>query len=237
MQVVKWANLYETTLRVVEDIRFVMSHSAVPKYLCQRRRDLVRAWMRLLASVQGMNTLKRETSSHIEDENENVHLPFVLCHSISNILSLQVTGAFSASLNDDTSDETYFSMYKQDHEDQDSLRHAKVGRLSQESSVSSTTGKSAVDHEVKAADNFPVPSSALWLVYECLRSLESWLGLDNTLGPLSALSLKTSDGPDGSSNNFLVLKRTLSRFRRGRYIFKPTTSGSNCTNLIEVFTK
>ncbi|KAL1546338.1 RING-type E3 ubiquitin transferase [Salvia divinorum] len=215
----KWAHLYETTIRVVEDIRFVMSHSVVPKYLCQRRRDLVRVWMRLLASVQGMNTQKRETGSHVEDENENVHLPFVLCHSISSIHSLQVAGAFSVCVNDD--DKTFISMYKQHHEDQDSLRHAKVGRLSQESSVSSTLGKGAVDHEVKAADSFPVPSSALCLVYECLRSLESWLGLDNTLGPLSALSLKTSDG---SVNNILALKRTLSRFRRGRYIFKSSTS-------------
>ncbi|XP_042000555.1 E3 ubiquitin-protein ligase PRT6-like isoform X1 [Salvia splendens] len=215
----KWAHLYETTIRVVEDIRFVMSHSVVPNYLCQRRRDLVRVWMRLLASVQGMNTQKRETGSHVEDENENVHLPFALCHSISSILSLQVAGAFSVSVNDDN--KTFISMYKQHHEDQDSLRHAKVGRLSQESSVSSTTVKGAVGHEVKAIDSFPVPSSALWLVYECLRSLESWLGLDNTLGPLNALSLKTSDG---SGNNFLALKRTLSRFRRGRHIFKSSTS-------------
>lgn len=208
---------------MVEDIRFIMSHSAVPKYLCQRRRDLVRAWMKLLASVQWMNTQKRETGSHIEDENENVHLPFVLCHSISNILSLLVAGAFS----DDTGEETFCSTYKQDQEDQDSLRHAKVGRLSQESSVSSITGKSTLDNEAKAADSFPVPSSALWLVNECLRSIENWMGLDNTLGPLSALSLKTSDG----SSNLLSLTRTLSRFRRGRYIFKSSTaSDSKPTN-------
>ncbi|KAI3447694.1 hypothetical protein Pfo_004359 [Paulownia fortunei] len=223
LQVAKWAHLYETTLRVVEDIRFVLSHSAVPKYLCHRRRDLVRTWMKLLASVQGMNTQKRETGSHIEDENENVHLPFVLCHSISNILSLLVAGAFSVS-NDDTGEETFFSTYKLDCEDQDSLRHAKVGRLSQESSVNSIMGKSAVDHEAKAADSFPVPSSALWLINECLRSIENWLGLDNTLGPLSSLSLKTNDG---SGNNFLALKRTLSRFRRARYKFKSSTSSDN----------
>lgn len=213
----KWATLHEITLRVVEDIRFIMSHSAVPKYICQRRRDLVRAWMRLLASVQWMNTQKRETGSHIEDENEYVHLPFVLCHSISNILSLLVAGAFS----DDTAEETLCST---DQEDQDNLRHAKVGRLSQESSVSSITGKNTLDNEAKSGDSFPVPSSALWLVYECLRSIENWIGLDNTLGPLSALSLKISDG---SSTNFLALKRTLSRFRRGRYIFKSSTSDRN----------
>lgn len=224
LQVIKWANLYETTLRVVEDIRFVMSHSAVPKYLCHHRRDLVRMWMRLLSSVQGMNTQKRESGSHIEDENENAHLPFILCHSISIILSLLVAGAFSLSIHDDTSEEAFFSTYKLDCEDQGSLRHAKVGRLSQESSVSSATGKSALDHEAKAADSFPVPPSALWLVYECLRSIENWLGVDNTLGPLSALSLKTNDG---SGNNFLGLKRTLSRFRRGRYIFKSSTSSDS----------
>lgn len=235
LQVAKWAILSETTLRVVEDIRFVMSHSAVPKYLCQRRRDLVRAWMRLLASVQGMNTQKRETGSHIEDDSENVHWPFVLCQSISNILSLIVAGAFSVSINDDSGEETFLSTYKLDREDQDSLRHAKVGRLSQESSVSSITGKSSLDHEAKAAGNFPVPSSALWLVYECLRSIENWLGLDNTLGPLSALSLKTSEG---SGNNFLALKRTLSRFRRGRYIFKSSTSSDvKPTNLNEALNK
>ncbi|KAL8459253.1 hypothetical protein ACS0TY_036653 [Phlomoides rotata] len=153
-----------------------MSHSAVPEYICQRRRDLVRAWMRLLASVQGMNTQKRETGSRIEDDNDSVHLPFVLCHSMTNVLSLLVAGAFSVNVNDSTGEETLYSTYKQDQEDQGSLRHAKVGRLSQESSVCSISGKSALDHEAKAADSFPVPSSALWLVYECLRvlSLSDW---------------------------------------------------------------
>ncbi|KAL8466993.1 hypothetical protein ACS0TY_035900 [Phlomoides rotata] len=153
-----------------------MSHSAVPEYICQRRRDLVRAWMRLLASVQGMNTQKRETCSRIEDDNDSVHLPFVLCHSMTNVLSLLVAGAFSVNVNDSIGEETLCSTYKQDQEDQGSLRHAKVGRLSQESSVCSISGKSALDHEAKAADSFPVPSSALWLVYECLRvlSLSDW---------------------------------------------------------------
>ncbi|KAG8374331.1 hypothetical protein BUALT_Bualt11G0120600 [Buddleja alternifolia] len=224
LQVAKWANLYETTLRVVEDIRFVMSHSAVPKYLCRSRRELVRTWMKLLTSVQGMNTLKRETGSHIEDEIENVHLPFVLCHSVSNILSLLVTGAFSARSDDDTNEETAFGTYKLECDDQESLRHAKVGRLSQESSVSSITGKSALDHELKVPDSFPISSSGLWLIYECLRSMEHWLVLDNTVGPLSALTLKTSND---SSNNFVALKRTLSKLRRNRYISKLSSSSNS----------
>ncbi|KAI3474097.1 hypothetical protein Pfo_028885 [Paulownia fortunei] len=224
LQVAKWANLYETTLRVVEDIRFVMSHCTVTNYLCNSRRDLVRTWMRLLASVQGMNTQKRETGSQVEDENENVHLPFVLCHSISNILSLLVAGAFSMSSNEDTYEEAFFCTHKLECEDLDSLRHAKVGRLSQESSVSSNTGKSTLAHGAKAADGFSIPLSALWLVYECLRSMESWLVLDNTVGPLNALSLKTSNG---SGNNFLALKSALSKFRRGSYIFKSSTSSNS----------
>ncbi|CAA0842859.1 E3 ubiquitin-protein ligase PRT6 [Striga hermonthica] len=223
LQVTKWGNLYETTVRVVEDIRFVLSHSAVPKYLCLRRRDLVRSWLRLLAFVQGMNSLKREIGSHIEDENENVHLPFVLCHSIFNILNLLVAAAFSVATGDGTSVETVRA-YNLDSEEQDNRRHAKVGRLSQESSVSSITGKGTLDLKSQATDDsFPVPSLALWFIHECLRSIENWMELDNTLGLLSSFSQNTSDGP---GNNFLALKRTLSKFRKARLFKSPISSDS-----------
>ncbi|GER57266.1 E3 ubiquitin-protein ligase ubr1 [Striga asiatica] len=223
LQVTKWANLYETTLRVVEDIRFVLSHSAVPKYLCHQRRDLVRSWMGLLAFVQGMNTLKRETGSHIEDENENIHLPFVLCHSIFNILTLLVSAVFSVATGDLPSEEAVISANKLNSDDQDNRRHAKVGRLSQESSISSITGKGALDFEAKAADSFPVPSLARWFIYECLRAIDNWLRLDTTLGFLSAFCHKTIDG---SGNNFLALKRTLSKFRKARLFKSPGSPDS-----------
>ena len=90
-----WVGLYETTIRVIEDIRFVMSHVVVPKYVTNDQQDISRTWMRLLSFVQGMGPQKRETGQHIEDENENVHLPFILGHSIANIHSLLVDGAFS----------------------------------------------------------------------------------------------------------------------------------------------
>ncbi|CAA2964318.1 E3 ubiquitin- ligase PRT6-like isoform X1 [Olea europaea subsp. europaea] len=235
LQVAKWSNLYETTVRVVEHIRFVMSHSVVSKYLCHGGRDFVRTWMRLLGSVQGMNPHKRETGSHIEEENENIHLPFVLCHSISNILYLLVAGAFSMNSSEETNEDAFFSACKPEFEDQDRLRHAKVGRLSQDSSVGSVIGKNAFDHASKAADNIPIPSSALWLTFECLRAIENWLVTDNTVGPLSILSPKSSNG---SGNNFLALKRTLSKFRRGRPIFKSfTSSDSKLTVSSEVFSK
>ncbi|CAA0829795.1 E3 ubiquitin-protein ligase PRT6 [Striga hermonthica] len=223
LQVSKWANLYETTLRVVEDIRFVLSHSAVPKYLCHQRRDLVRSWMGLLAFVQGMNTLKRETGSHIEDENENIHLPFVLCHSIFNILTVLVSAVFSVAAGDLPCEETVINANKLDSGDQDNRRHAKVGRLSQESSISSITGKGALDLEAKATDSFPVPSLPRWFIYECLRSIDNWLRLDSKLGFLSAFYHKTSDG---TGNNFLALKRTLSKFRKARLFKSPGSPDS-----------
>ncbi|KAK6779288.1 hypothetical protein RDI58_021472 [Solanum bulbocastanum] len=221
LKVNKWGNLYETTLRVVEDIRFVMSHSAVPRYVAHDRRDILRTWMKLLTFVQGMNPQKRETGIHVEDESENMHLPFVMGHTIANIHSLLVGGAFSISSNEDA-DDALFNTHIQDFEYQDSQRLAKVGRLSQESSVSSVAGKSPPEHASRTpeskSDGSPVPLSVLWLTFECLKAIENWLGVDNTSGPLlHILSPKTITS---SGNNFFALKRTLSKFRRGRQIIR-----------------
>lgn len=198
LQVSKWGNLYETTHRVVEDIRFVMSHSTIPKYMTCDRRDISRTWMKLLAFVQGMSPQKRETNIHIEEENENMHLPFVLGHSIANIHALLVAGAFSASYRE-TEDESVSTTYKQDFDEQDSVRHAKVGRLSQESSVSSVTGRGAsFDCEMKSveanADSLAVLTSISWLMLECLRAIENWLKADNTSGAIrSVLNSRASN--------------------------------------------
>lgn len=213
-QVTKWGNLYETTHRVVEDIRFVMSHSTIAKYMTCERRDISRTWMKLLAFVQGMSPQKRETNIHIEEENENMHLPFVLGHSIANIHALLVAGAFS------TENESVLATNKQDIDEQDSVRHAKVGRLSQESSVSSVSGKgTSFDIEMKAvegnADSITVMPSISWLMFECLRAIENWLKVDNTSGALlSVLASRTNNNASGS--NFFQFKRTLSKFRKGK---------------------
>ncbi|KAL2509527.1 E3 ubiquitin-protein ligase [Forsythia ovata] len=218
-----------------------MSHSIVIKYLCQGRRDLVRTWMKLLAFVQGMSPQKRATGSHIEEEDENMQLPFLLGHLLANILSLLVDGAFSVTSVEETNEPASFSTSKTKFEDQDSLRHAEVGKLSRESSVSSITGKSTLSHASRAAElnigSFRIPSSALWLTFECLRAIENWLGLDNTVGPLGVLSPKTTKG---SVNNSIALKRTLSKFRRDRDIFKSHTAPSSnyrLTNSSEVLGK
>ncbi|KAK3000361.1 hypothetical protein RJ639_020590, partial [Escallonia herrerae] len=230
LQVSKWGNLYETTYRVVEDIRFVMSHSVVPKFVARDRRDILRTWMKLLAFLQGMNPQKRETGIHIEEENEYNHLPFVLGRSIANVHSLLVAGAFSVSNTEGRDDEAFFNTFLQDFEYQDSVRHAKVGRLSQESSVSSVTGRSCTSECASRAaesksEDLPIPASVSWLTSECLRAIEYSLGVDNTLGPLLRdSSPKASNAP---GNNFFALKRTLSKIRKGRYIFKSYNAPSS----------
>ncbi|PHU06848.1 E3 ubiquitin-protein ligase PRT6 [Capsicum chinense] len=176
LKVNKWRNLYDTTLRVVEDIHFVMSHSAVPRYVTRDRRDILRTWMKLLTFVQGMDPQKRGTGIHVEDEGENVHLPFVLGHTIANIHSLLVGGAFSVSSTEDA-DDALFSTHIQDFDEQGSQRHAKVGRLSQESSVSSVAGRSPLEHASRTpeskSDSSPLSSSVLWLTFECLKAIEN----------------------------------------------------------------
>ncbi|KAL1822614.1 hypothetical protein ACET3Z_009392 [Daucus carota] len=219
LQVSTWGNLYEITLRVVEDIRFVMSHSVVPKYVARDRHDISRTWMKLLAFVQGMSPEKRETGIHIEEENDSMHLPFVLGHSIANIHSLLVAGAFSDSSIEDADCELFCDTYSQDFDDQDSQRHAKVGRLSQESNVSSVSGRSSTaDYAHKTAeitsDIFPVPTSASLLLFECLRAIEHWLVVDNTSSPfLNVLSPKITSN---SGKKFFALKRTLSKIKKGK---------------------
>ncbi|XP_059667816.1 E3 ubiquitin-protein ligase PRT6 [Cornus florida] len=225
LQVNKWENLFDTTYRVVEDTRFVMSHFVVPKYVAHERRDISRTWMRLLGFVQGMNPQRREIGIHVEEENDNVHFPFILCRSIANIHSLLVSGAFSVSSCEETHDGIPFNTYEQDSDDQDSLRHAKVGRLSQESSVSTSASASKVA-EVNF-DNPLIPSSILWLTFECLRAIENWFQVDDTLGAL--LNVSSPKTTNISGNNFFALKKTLSKIRKGKSLFKSyNVPSANC---------
>jgi hypothetical protein len=216
LQVNKWGNLHETTTRVFEDIRFVLSHSVVPKYITRDRRDILRIWMKLLGSVQGMNPQKRETSIHIEEENENMNLPFFLIHSVANIHYLLVGGAFSSTASEETEYKTFSS--KQD-EEQDSLRHTKIGRLSEESSVSGALDCASSKVADIKPQSSPIPTSVSSLTFECLRAIATFLEVETSS---SIVSPKT-----GNSHNFLALKRTLSKFRKGRYMFKSYDEASS----------
>ncbi|XP_038696647.1 E3 ubiquitin-protein ligase PRT6-like [Tripterygium wilfordii] len=228
LQVSKWGNLYVATIRVVEDIRFVMSHSVVPQYVIHMQRDVLRTWMGILAFVQGMNPLKRETGLHIEEENEHANLPFGLSHSIGNIHSLLVDGAFSEVISEETVD-VLFGSCEPDKDDGDRLRHAKVGRLSQESSVCSASGRISslasgsmvTAFEANSFFHCLVPSSVTWLTFECLRAIENWLGVENTSGSLSNVS---PNSRSVSGGNFIALKKTLSNIRKGESIFGRFTS-------------
>ncbi|XP_024031264.1 E3 ubiquitin-protein ligase PRT6 [Morus notabilis] len=220
LQVAKWGRLNEITLRVVEDIRFVMSHAVVPSYVTKDQQDVTKTWLRLLTYVQGMNPQKREMGLHIEDENEYMHLPFLLGHSIANIHSLLVDGAFSVA-NEEADYEIVLKTYEQDT-DGDNLRHSKVGRLSQESSACSAIGRSSSVSTPNAEDkldyfsNALIPPSVTCLTHECLRAIENWLAVDNTSGALlGAWSPSTSNI---CSSNFSALRKTLTKFRKGRYI-------------------
>ncbi|XP_015582790.1 E3 ubiquitin-protein ligase PRT6 [Ricinus communis] len=220
LQVTKWGNLYETTIRVVEDIRFVMSHAIVPKHVTREQRDILRTWMRLLSYLQGMSPLRREIGLHIEEENENINLLFVLDHSVANIHSLLVDGAFSTS--EDTDDDVFSGMSKQNMSEEDGMRYAKVGRLSQESSVCGVLGRSNQDAEVASDSIYHplVPSSVSLLMYECLRAIDNWLGVDHASGALSSANTSTSN------SNILALKKTFLKFRKGKSIFSGFTSSN-----------
>ncbi|KAK9126954.1 hypothetical protein Scep_015800 [Stephania cephalantha] len=211
LQVSRWASLYEITIRLIEDIRYVMSHPEVPKYITHVQPDISRTWLQLLTYVQGMNPQKRVTGLHVEEENENLHTPFVLGHSIANIHSLLVAGVFSS------------EERKGDLDDGDSERQAKVGRLSQESSVCGTSGSSSAFDGLQVAEtkldsrsHLPIPSSVAWLACECLRAIENWLGLNVESSDIKFSSQDSSR----MGNGFMVLKKTLSKIRKGKAISK-----------------
>ncbi|CAN1275297.1 E3 ubiquitin-protein ligase PRT6 [Linum perenne] len=225
LQGAKLGNLYEIAARVVDDIRFVMSHSVVPKYITYERRDILRTWMKLLSFLQGMSSLKRETGLHVEEDNDNASLPFFLGHPVAEIHSLLVGGAFAC--NDEGDEELFSKVDTHDVDEGDSIRHAKVGRLSQESSVSSATGRSsAIGSDSKIGDaksdsgcHSSIPSAVTWLAHECLRAIENWLEADNISGSIS--SQNTSNIADSKLG---ALKRTISKMNRGNYVFGRNSS-------------
>ncbi|KAL1083109.1 hypothetical protein V6Z11_D09G177200 [Gossypium hirsutum] len=227
LQAAKWGSLYDTTNHVIGDIRFVMSHDVVSKYATHEQQDISRTWLKLLAFVQGMNSIQRETGIHIEEENESTHLPFYLGHSIANIHSLLVDGAFSVITSEGENILPY--IYKQDMHDGDGMRHAKVGKLSQESSVCSVTGRSVSEAtEVGSNSIFHllIPSSVIWLIQECLRAMETWLEVDD--GTSAALkSMSSSNSSDIYGSNLFAIKKTLYKIRKGKHFGRLTSSSEN----------
>ncbi|KAG9454677.1 hypothetical protein H6P81_007581 [Aristolochia fimbriata] len=205
LQVNRWANLYEITLRIITDIRFVMSHVEVPKYVVHELPEVSRTWMKLLSLVQGMDPQKRVTGLHVEEENENTQTPFVLGLYIGILHSLLVNGAFAA--DSDEMKDNIIVFPANSGECDDTIRHTKVGRLSQESSVSSLTGRNSLQG---AASH--VPSSVHWLIFECLKAIDSWLEISTASGRSLNSSLPGLSRTRTDHN--LVLRKSLLKIKK-----------------------
>ncbi|KAH9325221.1 hypothetical protein KI387_005399, partial [Taxus chinensis] len=184
--------------RLVEDIRYVMSHLEVAKYVARERPDLLKEWIQLLVFMQGMDPQKRVTSIHVEEENDQWFPPCLLEFQMSHIHSLFVTGAASVHDVKLSENKTLISEQDDSEDDGDVIRHAKVGRLSEESSVVGMVGNSGSDLEtwdfcsvstssfqataLQTCNKFfdsamrPVPAALAWLITECINSLDHWLG-------------------------------------------------------------
>lgn len=227
LQVSKWASFYEVTIRLLEDIRYVMSHVEVRKYVVHELSDIPRTWMGLLTLVQGMDAQKRVTGLHVEEENDNMHMAFVMGHFLGNNHFLLVAGAFAVDDPDEMMDSTLLYMGMEDLDDID-RRHAKVGRLSQESSVCSTTCRSSLldcsqpfDTRADAGSCPPIPSSALRLIFECLRAMESWFRLD-----AASRRVLNSLSPCSNTSTF---KKTLFKIKKGRQNIRVSSYGTDTT--------
>jgi hypothetical protein len=73
-----------------------MSHLEVAKYVAEEKPELSRAWLHLLAFVQGMYPQRRITSIHVEEENEDWGSAYFLESQMATIHPLFVAGAASA---------------------------------------------------------------------------------------------------------------------------------------------
>lgn len=190
LQTNKWGNLFDASIRLLDDTRYVLSHEEVSKYVAYERPDLTRSWIKLLSLVQGMDPQKRVTSIHVEDENEHLSAPFVLGHYLGIVQNLLMRGSFSPPDEHESTDVTVCSTAIKGIESAENQRHAKVGRVSQESSVSN----------ISSRDSCGLPSPAAFLILQCLKAIESWLEPDIALrSKLSSLDASSSD-----SRNFMA---------------------------------
>ncbi|KAK3163882.1 hypothetical protein QOZ80_1AG0009690 [Eleusine coracana subsp. coracana] len=168
LQTNKWGNLFDASVRLLEDTRYVLSHEEVSKYVAYERPDLTRSWIKLLSLVQGMDPQKRVTSIHAEDENEHLSAPFVLGHYLGIVQNLLMKGSFSPPDQHESTDVTVCSTAIKGMESAENQRNAKVGRVSQESSVSISSSR---DSSLSCG----VPPPSAWLILQCLKAIESWL--------------------------------------------------------------
>lgn len=223
-QLYKWVGVFDTCIRVMEDIKFVVSHSSVAKYVTHERLDIFKVWLQILSLVQGMNPQKRETSIHIEEEHENSHLPFVLCNSIASIHLLLVKGAFSVTGSEEKDEQASLERERKGSDDGYDQRHTKVGRLSEESSIwSSMADSSKAESSSQKFDSnhdFVVLPSVLQLIFESTKAIDSWLAGSNVVSHVTN---------DLSFCKLSAFKKSLLRVKKGVYI-SGSSDGSAVTH-------
>ncbi|KAF8704993.1 hypothetical protein HU200_031244 [Digitaria exilis] len=193
LQTNKWGNLFETSIRLLDDTRYVLSHEEVSKYVAYERPDLTRSWIKLLSLVQGMDPQKRVTSIHAEDENEHLSAPFVLGHYFGIVQNLLMKGSFSPPDQHESTDVTVCSTAIKGMESAENQRNEKVGRVAQESSVSNLSNR---DSSLSCG----LPSPAAWLIFQCLKAIECWLEPDTAL----RRKLSSLDASSGDSRSFMA---------------------------------
>ncbi|GLT38922.1 hypothetical protein SLA2020_131380 [Shorea laevis] len=225
LEFTKWGNVYETSLHVLKGIRLVLSNDEASKYAICDNREISETWMKFLAFLQGMNPVNRETGIHIREENKYMHLLFLLSDEAASIYSLLVNQAFFLASDEEMN--AIPNMHKQDPDSGDSLRNAKVARLSHESSVCGITGISS-DFACLSKVSGPhllVFSSVEWLLHECLRGMENWLGTDELTSTALHCRIPPNHGRT-SRTNLLVLKESLSKIMEGKFNFGKLSGAS-----------
>lgn len=86
--------------RILEDIRYVMTHLEVSQYVAQKRPELGRAWLHFLAFIQGMYPHRRMINIHVEEETEDWGSAYSLEYQMAYIHPLFVAGAAVSSNQD-----------------------------------------------------------------------------------------------------------------------------------------
>ncbi|MCO5595657.1 hypothetical protein L7F22_049702 [Adiantum nelumboides] len=186
--------------RIIDDIRFVMRHAEVAHYVARERLDLLNAWLHLLAFTQGMDSQRRQTSIHVEEESENSLTAYVLEVQMASIHPLLIEGA--AKLDSSVPANRGLSHCRIGDGEDVIHGHAKIGRTSAGCDVSGKVGtcNSLVPMDVdgggagvvsQGGNSFSdgglntvlsrapgVPAVLLWLIAECSKVIDIWFLLD-----------------------------------------------------------
>ncbi|KAJ7515845.1 hypothetical protein O6H91_22G030900 [Diphasiastrum complanatum] len=184
-----------------------MSHLEVAQYVAHERPDLSRAWLHLLAFIQGMYPQHRITSIHIEEENEDWVSAFSLEAQMASIHPLFVTGASSLGDNywgvkkaiDGSSNVNVVSSshgsLRTGHDYSGNITDDEARLFSRDSETEGhadqdwTTNKITLEHfpvanlgrndpNVVSIAGVLLPTAFVWFLSECFQVIDAWFALD-----------------------------------------------------------